>query len=129
MGPNAVRYRLTTPIGRLRVVAFVEGCSYLALLGIAMPLKYFAGIPGAVRIVGLVHGVLFILFCFALLQAMLAARWSLLRAGVVFASSLIPFGTFLIDGQLKREDEVLRCGNIGPYRSENPSDAHRQATK
>ena len=41
---------LTTPIGRLRAVAFVEGCSYLLLLGVAMPLKYLAGIPIAVKV-------------------------------------------------------------------------------
>ena len=99
---------LKTPIGRLRVVAFVEGCSYLLLLGAAMPLKYFAGLPVAVKIVGSVHGVLFILFCAALVHAMAAARWSMLRAGVVFTSSLIPFGTFGIDARLKREDERFR---------------------
>ena len=99
---------LKTPIGRLRFVAFVEGCSYLALLGVAMPLKYLAGMPLAVRIVGSIHGGLFLVFCVALLQAMLAARWSLLRSGVIFASSLVPFGTFFVDGFLKREDESHR---------------------
>jgi integral membrane protein len=100
---------LKTPIGRLRVVAFIEGCSFLLLLGVAMPLKYLAGLPLAVRVVGTIHGGLFILFCVALFQAMLVARWSLLRAGIVFASSLVPFGTFVIDGRLKQEDEALRA--------------------
>ncbi len=95
-----------TPIGRLRLIAFVEGCSYLLLLGVAMPLEYLAGSPGAVRIVGSIHGGSFVLFCAALLQAMVAARWSMLRAAVVFASSLIPFGTFVIDRHLRREDEA-----------------------
>lgn len=99
---------LTTPIGRLRVVAFAEGCSYLLLLGVAMPLKYFAGLPFAVKIVGSLHGALFVLFCAALLQAMVTARWSILRGAVVFASSLVPFGTFVIDGRLKREDDARR---------------------
>jgi integral membrane protein len=97
---------LKTPIGCLRLVAFIEGCSYLLLLGVAMPLKYFAGLPLAVKIVGAVHGGLFLLFCAALFWAMKAARWSMLWAGVVFASSLVPFGTFVIDGYLKREDEA-----------------------
>lgn len=95
-------------MGRLRVVAFVEGCSYLLLLGVAMPLKYFAGLPVAVRIVGSIHGALFVVFCAALLKAMIAARWSMLRATLVFASSLVPCGTFFIDASLKREDEALR---------------------
>jgi len=100
-----------TPIGFLRIVAFVEGCSYLLLLGVAMPLKYLAGFPLAVRIVGSIHGALFLLFCAALLRAMIAARWSMLWAGIVFASSLVPFGTFAIDGRLRREDEALRIGS------------------
>ncbi len=99
---------MKTPIGRLRAIAFVEGCSYLLLLGIAMPLKYLAGWPVAVRIAGSLHGALFILFCAALAHAMLAARWSVARGGLVFASSLVPFGTFAIDGRLKREDEALQ---------------------
>lgn len=97
---------IKTPIGRLRVVAFVEGCSYLALLGVAMPLKYCFGMPIAVKIVGLAHGLLFIAFCLALLQVMIAARWPLRRAIYVFASSLIPFGTFYVDGQLRRESKA-----------------------
>jgi integral membrane protein len=91
----------------LRAIAFIEGCSYLALLGIAMPLKYFAGLPLAVRIVGALHGGLFILFCVALAHVMLAARWPLLRGALVFGSSLIPFGTFLIDARLRREQAAL----------------------
>jgi len=108
MAFSLVRSLLKTPIGRLRIVAFVEGCSYLLLLGVAMPLKYLAGFPVAVRIVGSIHGALFVLFCAALVQAMVAARWSMVRGGVVFASSIVPFGTFAIDGRLKQEDAVLR---------------------
>ncbi len=96
---------VTTPIGRLRIVGILEGISYLLLLGIAMPLKYFAGLPVFVKIIGSIHGALFILFCAALLQAMLTARWSIIRAGIVFIACLVPFGTFVIDGRLKRGDE------------------------
>lgn len=70
------RSMLTTPISCLRVVAFAEGCSYLLLLRVAMPLKYFAGLPLAVKIVGSLHGALFFLFCATLLQALVVARWS-----------------------------------------------------
>jgi integral membrane protein len=94
---------LRTPIGRLRVIAFIEGCSYLLLLGVAMPLKYFFGMPLAVRLVGSIHGGLFVGFCAALLHVMIVARWSLLRGLVVFASSLAPCGTFLMDAGLRRE--------------------------
>jgi integral membrane protein len=76
-------------IGRLRVIAFVEGCSFLLLLGVAMPLKYFANLPLAVTIVGSIHGGLFILFCVALSQAMSAARWSMVRAGDRLPAQLV----------------------------------------
>jgi integral membrane protein len=97
---------LKTPIGRLRAIGLIEGTSYLVLLAIAMPLKYLAGMPMAVKVAGWFHGVFFVLFCVALAQAMFAARWSIVRAAGVFIASLIPFGTYVIDGRLKREDEA-----------------------
>ncbi len=103
-----------TPIGRLRVVAFVEGCSFLLLLGVAMPLKYLAGLPLAVRLLGSLHGALFLLFCAALVHAMVAARWSMPWSTVVFISSIVPFGTFLIDARLKRADDALRLRSAAP---------------
>lgn len=96
---------LSTSIGRLRVIGLIEGLSYLLLLGVAMPLKYLAGEPLAVRVVGMAHGLLFVLFCFALLAALIEHRWSLLRGAAYFVASLLPFGTFVIDGQLKREQQ------------------------
>ena len=96
---------LKSSIGRLRAIGLTEGASYLVLLGVAMPLKYFAGIPMAVKIAGWAHGVLFVLFCAALAQVFFSARWSIGRAAGVFLAALLPFGTFVIDGRLKREDE------------------------
>jgi len=96
---------LQTPIGRLRLIAILEGISFLILLGIAMPLKYVAGQPEAVKIVGWAHGILFMIFCVALAIAFRAARWPVRRAAIVFVAALVPFGPFVIDGRLKREDE------------------------
>lgn len=94
---------LHTSLGRLRAVAIVEGISFLLLLFVAMPMKYVWDIPQAVKITGMVHGLLFIAFSLALLAAGLDRRWGLGRMTVVFLSSLIPFGTFLMDRSLKRE--------------------------
>jgi integral membrane protein len=99
---------LATAIGRLRAVGLAEGASFLLLLGIAMPLKYFAGMPLAVRVVGLIHGVLFIAFCVVLAQAMRAQGWPVRRAARYLAASLLPFGTFVIDRGLAREDQATR---------------------
>jgi len=84
-------------LGRFRIVSFIEGLSFIILLGIAMPLKYYAGMPDAVRVVGMAHGVLFIAYCFLGLQATLVYGWSFGRALLLFVASLIPFGTFYAD--------------------------------
>lgn len=91
-------------LNRFRLVAFVEGISYLILLFIAMPLKYWFSMPAAVRVVGMAHGILFVLFCMSLLEVLLRYRWSLLRTTLVFVSSLIPFGTFVVEYKWLRND-------------------------
>lgn len=93
---------LTTSIGRLRAIGFLEGVSFLLLLGVAMPLKYVWGEPAAVRAVGMAHGVLFIAYLAATLQAMLDHEWPLKRAAWVAAASVVPFGTFYADAKWLR---------------------------
>lgn len=96
---------IKTPIERLRLTGLLEGVSFLVLLGIAMPLKYLAGQPMAVRVVGMAHGVLFIGFCLALVLAARAQRWPLKRIALFFVAALLPFGPFVVDGKLREEDE------------------------
>lgn len=93
---------LSSPIGRLRAIGFVEGVSYLLLLGVAMPLKYAADMPLATKIAGWPHGLLFVALCVLLLQAKLEYDWPLKRAAIVFVAALLPFGPFLIDSRLKQ---------------------------
>jgi integral membrane protein len=85
---------------RFRLIANIEGWSYIILLFIAMPLKYLADLPIAVRIVGMLHGVLFVGFCISLLEMTIRFRWGLFKIMLVFLSSLLPFGTFYMDRQL-----------------------------
>jgi integral membrane protein len=92
---------------RFRIIAVLEGISFLVLLFIAMPLKYLAAQPGPVKYVGWAHGVLFVLFCFALLQVWYVRRWSFLQVAGAFAASLLPFGTFVLDKRVKREEEEV----------------------
>ena len=87
----------------LRLVALLEGTSFLVLLFIAMPLKYLAGLPLAVRVAGSVHGALFLLFMAALYRAGSERRWPLRRWLIAFVASIVPFGTFLFDRSLRRE--------------------------
>ena len=91
---------LSTELGRLRIVALAEGVSYLILLGIAMPLKYVWGDPSAVKVVGMIHGVLSMGLVLVLLLAHLEYRWKIEFSIQVFISSLIPFGAFWMDRKL-----------------------------
>jgi integral membrane protein len=92
-----------TTLGRFRLVAILEGISFLILLLIAMPLKYMAGLPMYVKYVGWAHGVLFILYVIFLTQAWMEYNWKLKKVALAFLASLLPFGTFVLDNQLKKE--------------------------
>ena len=91
-----------TALGRLRIVAFMEGCSYL-LLGFTMILKYKFSMPQPHYIVGLAHGILFVLYIVLLLQVSFLYRWNILKIFMAFLASLIPFGTFYADKLLFRQ--------------------------
>jgi integral membrane protein len=93
-------------IARLRRVGAAEGISFLVLLGVAMPLKYLAGMPMAVKVVGWAHGVLFVVLVVALLKAKKEARWPIRFAGLIFVAALLPFGPFVIDRRLAREEKT-----------------------
>lgn len=92
---------LRSSIHTLRVLALSEGVSFLLLLGVAMPLKYLAGLPFAVLVVGWIHGILFMLFCLVLAYVYFKHRWPFLRAAGVFVAALLPFGPFIIDRRMK----------------------------
>ncbi|MFA6960495.1 MAG: DUF3817 domain-containing protein [Opitutaceae bacterium] len=96
---------LKTTIGRLRVIGFLEGVSFLVLLGVAMPLKYVWHEPLAVRVVGMAHGVLFLAYLWATLQAMSEHNWPLKRAVLVAVASLVPCGTFYSDVKWLRTEQ------------------------
>jgi integral membrane protein len=82
--------------GRLRRLAFAEGASLLVLVGVAMPLKYAAGLPAAVRVAGLVHGLLFVLYVVAVLEALGTRRLSGRAAALAVAAAMVPGGTFAL---------------------------------
>lgn len=98
------------PIPFLRKIARWEAYSFLVLVGIAMPLKYWAGLPQAVRIVGSVHGLLFLVFCVSLLQTMLIAKWPIGRSALIFISSLVPFGPLLLDRRMAGYEQQFAAG-------------------
>lgn len=95
-----------TPLARLRVVGLLEGTSFLLLLGIAMPLKYLAGMPEMVRVVGWAHGLLFMVYLAAVAHVALERRWPLVRVAAALAASVLPFGPFVLDAYLRRIGEL-----------------------
>lgn len=95
---------LNTAIGRLRVISILEAVSFLYLLFCSIYLKRMMGDDNAIRIPGLIHGLLFCVYCLCLYQAMEKAKWTIKTAFLVFLTSLIPFVPFFIEGWLKKED-------------------------
>jgi len=93
-------------IGKFRVIAKIEGYSFLLLLFVAMPLKYMMGIPEATKIMGMTHGALFMWFIYAQYIASQTEQWGIKFNIKAFALSLIPFGTFMLCKELaQRESE------------------------
>jgi integral membrane protein len=95
--------RMLAVLQSFRVIAFLEGVSFLVLLGIAMPLKYYADLPIAVRVVGSLHGLLFVAYAAVTGLLFMRGQWSVARGAVAMGASLLPFGTFLFDRSVKRE--------------------------
>ncbi len=91
---------LRNPVGRVRAVGMVEGISWLVLLFICVPLKRIFDMPMGVKIVGPIHGGLFLLFLFVIFQAWGGRALSSRQAVMAGIASLIPFGPFLIDRKL-----------------------------
>lgn len=87
------------------MTALAEGTSFLILLFIAMPMKYFMSIPMAVRVVGSIHGLLFLLYVGQLARLRTKHQWDHRFCMQAFVASILPFGTFLFDKYL-REKEV-----------------------
>lgn len=96
---------MRTPISRFRTIGLFEGISAIILFFVAMPLKYFADMPEAVKYVGWAHGILFIIYIMALLQVTLVHRWSILKVAAGVMASLIPFGPFILDARLLKQEE------------------------
>ena len=85
----------------LRILGNIEGVSYLLLLGVAMPMKYYFEMPMAVKIVGMTHGVLFVAYCVLLALCLKRFNWTLKFGAYLFVATLIPFGTFVTDRKLR----------------------------
>ena len=80
-----------------RLTAFLEGVSYILLLLIAVPIKYLLNEAFYVKILGMPHGILFILYILFSIIAKIKYNWNFRKFLVISIASLVPFGTFYID--------------------------------
>tara|TARA_B100000508_G_scaffold141092_1_gene146381 strand:- start:26968 stop:27258 length:291 start_codon:yes stop_codon:yes gene_type:complete len=90
---------LKSALGALRLLALLEGISYL-LFALTMPLKYMYDMPMPNKIVGMAHGFLFIAYCAFVFIVNQDKKWSLATNFWAYAASLIPFGTFVADAKI-----------------------------
>jgi len=92
---------LKTKIGRLRIIGFLEGFSLLVLMCIAVPMKYYFGNPSLTKIMGPIHGTIFLLFLFNTLSVGVEQNWKFkTTTWKVILACFIPFGTFYIDHKI-----------------------------
>jgi integral membrane protein len=80
-----------------RIISFLEGMSYILLLFIAVPLKYFGGDEQYVKLLGMPHGVLFVSYVIFAFLIKENKNWGMKDLGIVLLASILPFGTFYID--------------------------------
>ena len=90
----------------LRIIGIAEGISLLVLMGIAMPLKYLAHRPEAVKYVGWLHGLLFVTFIATVSFVYFERNWPFKRVILAFIAAFLPFGTFIFDRWLQKQDNL-----------------------
>jgi len=81
-------------------MGYLEGISFLILLGICVPLKHIYGIPEPTKIVGMAHGILFILYGIFLIEVRSDHGWDIKTTILSFIAAFLPFGTFIADSKI-----------------------------
>lgn len=97
---------LYSHLGRLRIIGFLEGVSFIVLVGIGMPLKYFGGFENATWEIGMIHGALFISYVIAVIPVKFVLNWNLKTITLVLMASILPFGTFVAEYKLFRKFKI-----------------------
>jgi integral membrane protein len=80
-----------------RVISFLEGTSYILLLFVAVPLKYYADNPQLVKLLGMPHGLLFVTYVIMSIINSRLFKWNASKTFQILISSILPFGTYYID--------------------------------
>ncbi|GAA0872218.1 DUF3817 domain-containing protein [Gangjinia marincola] len=85
-----------------KLIAILEGISYLLLLGVGMPLKYLANMPTPNIYIGYAHGFLFIAYVALALLFTIEKKQGFKRFVIYFIAGLLPFGTFYVERKYLR---------------------------
>ena len=100
-----ILFRFDSTLHRLRSSGFWEATSSILLFGVAMPLKYIWGDDFLIRPIGMIHGILWMIYVGFALRAQIAYRWPWKLTGWLLLASIIPAGPFVADAKLLREYE------------------------
>lgn len=84
-------------IPNFRIISILEGITFLLLFAVTMPLKYAMDFHMPNKIVGMLHGVLFVLYVFMAISLKKDENWTIKQTAVILVCSVIPFGTFWMD--------------------------------
>ena len=68
-----------------------------------MPMKYICDMPIYVRVVGMVHGLLFIAYIILAYMLKTEEQWDKKKFITICVASVIPFGTFYIEKKYLRD--------------------------
>lgn len=101
---------LSTAINRLRVISIIEGLSFLFLLYHSIYTKRMLGVEDAIKVPGMVHGVLFCIFCVALLNAKIVQKWTIKPPFWIFMASLVPFAPIWVETWLQSQKPADKKG-------------------
>lgn len=101
-----LKFTMSKLITFFRVVAFLEGVSYILLLFIATPIKYISGNPEYVKLLGMPHGLLFM--AYVVLAILIAGdlKWDKKTLAIVLLAAIVPFGTFYIDSKYLKKSQL-----------------------
>ena len=84
-------------INIFKITSFLEGVSYILLLFVGVPLKYFGDNPLVVKSLGMPHGILFLAYIVLALVIRAEMKWDNKTTFFVLIASLLPFGTFYVN--------------------------------
>ena len=94
---------MKVPLNRMRtffrIVAFLEGLSYILLMSVGLYFKYQLGDPSYVKLLGMPHGLLFVSYLILAFLIKDDEQWGNKDFGIIMLASILPFGTFYVDGK------------------------------